>query len=296
MKCEDVEVRLDPYRTGEIDASERREVAAHLAICRDCASDLHDLASVAAGLSRLLGECQTRSAAAVEAAIGESYDFTEIAGRRFFVAWSSGGLTFVDASASEREALAKYRDRNRDRELRRSVLPSAYREIVEAAWSGSGAPQPHVDLSHLPEFERQVLQILTTIPKGEVRTYAWVAREAGRPGAVRAVGNSCARNPVPFVVPCHRVVPTRGGVGNYAFGPEAKRALLIREGVALEELDRLAAKNIRYLGSASRRSYCFPTCLAARAIAEEDRIYLRDDAEAVAKGFEPCAACRPLAA
>ena len=62
------------------------------------------------------------------------------------------------------------------------------------------------------------------IPSGEVRPYGWVAREIGRPKAVRAVGSALGRNPVPVLIPCHRVVRSDGHVGNYGLGVPMKRA------------------------------------------------------------------------
>ena len=83
-----------------------------------------------------------------------------------------------------------------------------------------------VDLSLAHGFRREVLHQLTLIPFGERASYADIARAAGSPRAVRAVGTACATNPVPLVVPCHRVVRSDGAMGNYRGGPEAKRALL----------------------------------------------------------------------
>jgi methylated-DNA-[protein]-cysteine S-methyltransferase len=81
-------------------------------------------------------------------------------------------------------------------------------------------------------FEREVLEMLRTIPPGEVMTYGEIARRLGRPKAVRAVGNACAKNPAVVVVPCHRVVPSSGGIGNYSGsgGPSTKVKLLEKEG------------------------------------------------------------------
>jgi len=80
-------------------------------------------------------------------------------------------------------------------------------------------------------FRREALETLhRDVPRGEVITYAALARAAGHPRAARAVGTACARNPVPIVVPCHRVVPSGGGLGAYGGGPERKRALLALEG------------------------------------------------------------------
>lgn len=65
------------------------------------------------------------------------------------------------------------------------------------------------------EFQRDVWRALRAIPYGETRSYATLAREMGRPGAARAVGQANAHNPVPIVVPCHRVVTSNGGLGGY---------------------------------------------------------------------------------
>jgi methylated-DNA-[protein]-cysteine S-methyltransferase len=78
-------------------------------------------------------------------------------------------------------------------------------------------------------FQRAVWRALRRIPYGEVRTYGWVARAIGRPGAARAVGGACGANPWPIVVPCHRVVASNG-LGGYSAGLEWKRLLLGIEG------------------------------------------------------------------
>lgn len=87
-----------------------------------------------------------------------------------------------------------------------------------------------VDLRGLTPFARDVLAKAAEIPFGEVRPYGWIAREIGRPAAVRAVGSALGRNPVPVIVPCHRVVRTDGDVGHYAFGRPMKLRLLELEG------------------------------------------------------------------
>ena len=78
-------------------------------------------------------------------------------------------------------------------------------------------------------FQWQVWQALEAIPYGETRSYAAVAASIGRPRAVRAVARACATNPVALVIPCHRVVPSAGGVGGYRWGVSRKEALLARE-------------------------------------------------------------------
>jgi methylated-DNA-[protein]-cysteine S-methyltransferase len=81
-------------------------------------------------------------------------------------------------------------------------------------------------------FRRAALAALRAdVGPGHVVTYGGLAAKVGHPRAARAVGSACATNPVPIIVPCHRVVPGAGGVGSYAGGPERKRALLAHEGV-----------------------------------------------------------------
>jgi methylated-DNA-[protein]-cysteine S-methyltransferase len=87
-------------------------------------------------------------------------------------------------------------------------------------------------LSH--GFRRQALQVLADqVGFGEVVTYKELANRAGHPNAVRAAGSACATNPVPIVVPCHRVIRTGGGLGGYGGGLEAKHLLLTLEGALL---------------------------------------------------------------
>ncbi len=90
-----------------------------------------------------------------------------------------------------------------------------------------------VDLRLAHGFRRTVLEHLRDIAYGHTASYATVAAAAGNPNAVRAVGTACARNPLPVVVPCHRVVRSDGSIGQYLGGTDAKAALL--------ELERRAA-------------------------------------------------------
>lgn len=87
-----------------------------------------------------------------------------------------------------------------------------------------------VDWSLVGPFARKVLRATAAIPFGKVSTYREVARKAGNPAASRAAGNALGSNPIPVVVPCHRVLRTSGGLGGYAGGLEVKETLLRLEG------------------------------------------------------------------
>ena len=90
---------------------------------------------------------------------------------------------------------------------------------------------PPIDLSAGSAFQRRVWEVLRTIPRGKTLTYTEVAAAVGRPKAVRAVGGACGANPVPVLVPCHRVLAAHGGLGGFSGGLDWKRALLACEGV-----------------------------------------------------------------
>lgn len=89
-----------------------------------------------------------------------------------------------------------------------------------------------LDLRHLPSFTERVLRALLTVPAGELITYGRLAAKAGSPGAARAVGGAVGRNPIPIIIPCHRVVASNG-IGGFGLGLECKRTLLALEGVVM---------------------------------------------------------------
>lgn len=105
--------------------------------------------------------------------------------------------------------------------------------LLAALDRGAAAAELRYDLGNLPEFTCRVLRLCGRIPSGSVRTYGQLARMAGRPGAARAVGQAMAANPLPLVIPCHRVVRAGGLIGGYTGGAAWKEFLLNREGWTL---------------------------------------------------------------
>jgi methylated-DNA-[protein]-cysteine S-methyltransferase len=83
-----------------------------------------------------------------------------------------------------------------------------------------------LDLSGATPFQRQVWQITRLIPHGDTRSYKWVAEQIEEPGTSRAVGQALGKNPLPIIVPCHRVIASDGGLGGFSGGLEMKRRLL----------------------------------------------------------------------
>jgi methylated-DNA-[protein]-cysteine S-methyltransferase len=286
MQCRSVLTRVDALRTGELQADEHSVVEEHLRNCPTCDASVADVGDLARSI-KSLAAMPPRSC---KDALGDSY---EQAGG-VWVAFSERGIRMIHRGTFE-EFHAAYTARC-GCTLKAGSLPEALRKQVHAALEGEGVDKPRVDWTdELSDLERDVLGTLTKIPRGEVRTYEWVARQVGRPKAVRAVGSVCAKNTVPFVVPCHRVVPSTGGVGQYAFGPALKREMLRREGVDVDALENLGRQGVRYIGSKTTKIVCFPTCRDARRIREENRVPFRAADEAVEKGFRPCRRCQPFA-
>ncbi|MFB3880423.1 MAG: methylated-DNA--[protein]-cysteine S-methyltransferase [Armatimonadota bacterium] len=87
-----------------------------------------------------------------------------------------------------------------------------------------------LDLDHMPPFLHRALVAARRIPRGQVRSYGWLAKAAGNAKAARAAGQAMARNPIPIIIPCHRVIASNGGLGGFGGGLELKRRLLEMEG------------------------------------------------------------------
>jgi methylated-DNA-[protein]-cysteine S-methyltransferase len=127
--------------------------------------------------------------------------------------------------------------------------------LLSALDRGAAAAGLQYDLGSLPEFTRKVLRLCSRIPSGSVRTYGQLAVAAGRPGAARSVGQAMAANPLPLVIPCHRVVRSGGFIGGYTGGTAWKEFLLGREGWTLTgkgRTRRLAAWPGEPAGSAEK--------------------------------------------
>ena len=111
--------------------------------------------------------------------------------------------------------------------LRKGNAPSPIKkELKEYFENGREDFTQEIALTRGTEFEKKVWLSLTEIPYGETRTYKWLAEKIGKPNAFRAVGQALSRNPVPILLPCHRVIESDGSLGGYSAGIDIKRRLL----------------------------------------------------------------------
>ena len=207
------------------------------------------------------------------------------------VAFNLEGVSSVDLAD---DAFTARFEQRHGRPLIRAEAPAAWRRYIPDALEAGTPGRVPIDLRPLTDFQQKVLQAAATIPKGEVRPYAWLARTVSRPNAVRAAGSVMARNPVPLIVPCHRVVRSDGHLGKYSLGGvHNKHDLLEHEGASPDWLEQLAARHIRVRGNNSTGIYCHPTCHAIRRSKSENVVDFRSADEATDAGFRPCQLCRP---
>src|SRR5438309_5563652 len=153
-----------------------------------------------------------------EVELSDRYASLETALGPVFVAWNRQGFSAVMKTATPEEFETRFRERFHRAPRPASELPRL--------------PERFFDLRSVTEFERAVLLKALEIPQGEIRTYGWIAAQIGHPRAVRAVGSALRKNPVPVLIPCHRVVRSDGAIGDYALGGSAeKRKILLAEGL-----------------------------------------------------------------
>src|SRR5690348_1870446 len=218
-----------------------------------------------------------------QAGAADSYAVFDTVLGPVYVAWSEHGVSAAMRCESAHEFEEWFR-RDVGRGLVRVDPPADLAARIEDQLSGKRRLK--FDLRGLTPFAQAVLHKTLEIRRGEVRPYGWVAREIGSPLAVRAVGTALAHNPIPYFIPCHRVVRSDGVIGNYGGGgPEAKKKILSLEGVQLGRLQRLAQSGYRYEGVKSTKIFCFPTCYHGRRVSEENFVFFRDEADARAAGY-----------
>jgi O-6-methylguanine DNA methyltransferase len=213
-----------------------------------------------------------------------------------WIAWNGRGVAEVEQAADGAEALARHEARSGRRTIPADALPAHLADAVARRLAGERRVRIPLDLRGRTEFEVAVWTKALEIPPGEVRPYGWIAAEIGRPKAVRAVGTALGHNPVPLIVPCHRVVRTDGTIGQYSLGgPGNKRTILAAEGLDADALEDAARRGERLSGSTTTGIVCWPTCRHARRIQPRYRIAFRSLREAAAAGYRPCKVCRPTA-
>ncbi len=241
MRCRDVEALWDELR-GECQASLKETVEVHLRACPSCQAMYEQYEGVAFCLSCLpppqpscdLAKKVVEHVAALKGRghhtpIVLSAVTTPVG--RLYVGFKRDRIAYVSLDTGEPlENVAARAERRLHRQVVRGEAPPWLRRALDEFFSTWIVDDAVIDISDLTPFEQEALRAAARIPPGEVRSYAWVATQIGRPKAARAVGRVMARNPLPLLFPCHRVVDSSGELHNYYYGIEMKARLLEMEG------------------------------------------------------------------
>jgi methylated-DNA-[protein]-cysteine S-methyltransferase len=247
MRCRDVEELWDEVR-GDCRESVKEAVDIHILACQHCQELYEEFEGVAYCLSCLpqpepscdLAKKVVEHIAALkygDRAIPVVLTSVQTPIGRLYVGFRDERIAYIGIDTGE--AFEQVRERVESR-LRRPVLageaPAWLSQTLEQFFSTWRVDDHVVDIEDLTPFEQAALRAAASIPPGEVRSYSWVATQIGRPRAARAVGQVMARNPLPLLFPCHRVVDAQGELHNYGYGIEMKARLLKMEGYTARKL------------------------------------------------------------
>src|SRR5438270_5559695 len=213
-----------------------------------------------------------------QAGMADSYAVFDTVLGPVYVAWNRLGVSAAMRSKASAAFLAWFH-KEVGRRLVQADPPAGLASRIEEQLQGKRRMQ--FDLRGLTPFSQAVLRKTLEIPRGQVRPYGWIAREIGHPAAVRAVGTALANNPIPYFIPCHRVIRSDGLIGNYGGGgPEAKKNILTLEGVQLRRLQELAHAGFRYECVRSTKVFCCLTCYHGGAAKEQNIVQYHTDEDA----------------
>jgi methylated-DNA-[protein]-cysteine S-methyltransferase len=238
MRCCDVERLWDEMRDAV--ETHREAVTDHLRECTKCQDLYAQYEGVAYCLTclpppqpplDLLPKIIDHIRSAVKGSVPDNVVKLNSPIGGIYVAFRSAGITHlaIDRGDGDEAAMQSIK-----RRLGRSVVPSQapqwVSDTLNAFFRRHESHLDRVDISDLTPFEQTTLRACAKIPVGEVRSYGWIAKAIGQPNAARAVGGVMARNPVPLLYPCHRVVDSEGRLHNYEYGIELKARILELEG------------------------------------------------------------------
>ncbi len=308
--CAEIEPDLVATAIGDADATAARRVEDHVARCVSCGEEYRRYRIVDGAVGAWRGAEPPPAVAArarkrLETRLADLKHRT-IAYRIFPSPLGNLLIGLSDRGVSLVEYLGRGRDLGHSRLSRLDVvtqedgaeIEAYYRQLLEYLEGARTRLDWPLDLRLVAsDFHRTVLEATAGIPYGAVMSYAGVACEVGKPTAVRAVAQALRRNPLPIVVPCHRVVGSSGSLTGYAgHKTNLKQRLLTTEGVRIVKSDRdlQIPRDSMYVGEPNDPWYCLPSCASLRTLEHPHRLVLFGSRErAESAGRAPCTTCRP---
>ena len=308
--CRAIQPDLVATATGDAVPGAEARVQAHVSECPPCRRELERYRSI----DRIVADIRRAPIAGDRADVARGdleYRLAELR-RRAVTArtWDSPIGPLLIAKSDQGVVLVEYLDSARgvvaSRALRRAGVEiledvteteSFYQQILEyLAGERTRLGWPLDYRLATSDFQREVLQVTAVLPYGAVTSYARLAREIGRPTATRAVAQALRHNPLPLVVPCHRVVGGTGALTGYAGDKlSLKERLLTLEGVPVEHRRRQAhiTRDAMYVRADHDRAYCLPTCGSLPTLPLWRLTLFTSRERAESSGLAPCTDCRP---
>jgi len=245
-------------------------------------------------LGRAEPSTELRANVLAELDLADRYFTLDTVAGPVYLAYNGRGISYIDRVEDVADFEGDFKAHFDRPAFRVQEPPARLLGQVTRMLTGQRSQRPSFDLTSVTDFERSVLLKALEIPYGQVRPYTWIARQIGRPKAQRAVGSALAGNPIPLLIPCHRVVRSDGIIGNYGLGgPDIKRRLLEYEGANVTRLESLGRGGFRYIGSNTTHIYCFPTCHHGHRLTEKHTVQFASIQDAQARGYRACKVCRP---
>ncbi len=254
--CDIAESVMPDLVFGDLSHDDEQWVRTHTVTCNYCANILHGLEHVCTSLDECAENVSGRASdrrpsATMCLGIPEArYGFMDTPVGDVLVATSDRGVVEVSylGHTGRYESLRELEQRGYLVYERQHEVRPVIDQLQEYFGNRRHTFNLPVDLGGITDFTRSVLEHTNHIPYGKVQTYGDVASAIGKPKASRAVGNALGRNPVPVIIPCHRVILSSGAMGWYTGGPEIKRALLEIEGVSYGARDQVAQASLGIQG------------------------------------------------
>lgn len=213
------------------------------------------------------------------------------------VGWTGRGVSAIrlGASAALETEFVRWYESLTGRPIVRAVELDAIGTVAQTKLRTDAGDVP-LDFTAATALQREVYTRVGGIKFGQARPCELLAGDVGRATDGSTIAAILEQNPIPLLVPCHRVVSANRCVGSYVFGPDAQRRLLQSEGLDLAAIERVVARGFRYIGCADG-SFCLPTCGdVARRVDAPGYLGLHSISEAHEHGLAACESCRPVAA
>src|ERR1700730_14708809 len=305
--CREVERDLVAVAAGEAGPTAAQGVERHVGICGACRDELgryRVLEGMVSDLRRapMPGADPTLARAELESRLADirsrmvTYGIYPSPLGRILIARSELGVSmvrYIDSDDSARSHLARLAGDEVVED--KAAIEPVYRELLDYLNARETRLNWPLDLRWArSDFQRRVLAATAELPYGAVTSYAGIARRIGTPSAVRAVAQALRRNPVPIVIPCHRVIGNGGDLTGYAGNRiSLKRTLLSLEGVPVAARAGKIERDHMYVRAGADTEYCVPTCgsLSRQSLAGLTLFGSRGHAESV--GLTPRTSCRP---